>query len=216
MRTWYRIESQADPSVAELTIYDVIGTDPWTGEGVSAKQFVEDLRALPASVKTIRVHLNSPGGDFADSIAIANALREHPATVEVLIEALAASGGGIIAQGGTSIKIAENGLVMVHNPAALVYGEAKDLENMAAALGRMRGAMIRTVQNLIGSGLRLMNAPFIWMFKVYLRITNAISRQQELCADAWAVELAGLNRRDPDGERRRAASRRWSSPDIRR
>ena len=37
---------------AEVWLYDEIGED-WYGEGVSAKGFIEDLMALPASEETI-------------------------------------------------------------------------------------------------------------------------------------------------------------------
>ena len=36
MKKWYQIEAKAD-RVAEIMIYDIIGKDPWTGEGVKLR-----------------------------------------------------------------------------------------------------------------------------------------------------------------------------------
>lgn len=55
---------------------------------------------------------------------------------------------------------------------------------------KTRSAIARTVGNFasVGSWLQW---PFQWYGKVFLRITQAISRRQELAADALAVQVAG-------------------------
>jgi ATP-dependent protease ClpP protease subunit len=147
-RDWYRITAQADAAVAEVWVYDAIGEDPWTGEGVTAKTFLAELRDLPESVKTIRVHVNSPGGNVFDAVAIANMLRsqstEHGRTVEMLIEALAASAASVITSAGDSIKIASNAMMMIHNPKGIVMGQATDMREMASALDSIRDAIVAT------------------------------------------------------------------------
>lgn len=148
-RQWYRITCQADAAVAEVWIYDVIGGD-FFGDGLTAKSFLDEMRALPDSAKTLRVHVNSPGGDVFDAVAIANMLRaqsqEQGRTVEMLIEGLAASAASIITSAGDSIKIASNAVMMIHNPAGLVVGEAKDMRSMADALDTVRASIVATYQ----------------------------------------------------------------------
>jgi heat shock protein HtpX len=56
---------------------------------------------------------------------------------------------------------------------------------------KTRGAIIRTIQNLAKSGRRFLPYIFVGYGKLYLRITHAISRRQELAADALAVRVAG-------------------------
>ncbi|MFB3816131.1 MAG: head maturation protease, ClpP-related [Candidatus Methylomirabilales bacterium] len=169
-REWYRITMQADASVAEIWVYDFIGEDPWTGEGVSAKKFLDELKALPESVKTLRVHVNSPGGSVFDAVAIANMLRaqstERGRTVEMLIEALAASAASIITSAGDSIKIASNAMVMIHNPSGLVWGEAKDMRSMADALDSIRDAIVATyrwVSQLSAEAVQALMDATTWM-----------------------------------------------------
>jgi ATP-dependent protease ClpP protease subunit len=147
-RQWYRIVAQADSDVTELFVFDSIGKSFWDDSTVTAKQFVADLAALPESVKTIRVRVNSPGGDVFDAVAIANALRaertEKGRTVEMSIEGLAASAATIITMAGDPIRIVKNGLVMVHNPHGFVYGTAEDMRKIAGLLDKVRDTIVAT------------------------------------------------------------------------
>jgi len=168
-REWYRIRCEAGADVAEIWIYDFIGAD-WFGEGVSAKSFLDELRALPDSAKTLRVHVNSPGGDVFDAVAIANMLREQSRdkgrTVEMLIEGLAASAATIITSAGDSIKIAENAMLMIHNPSGIVLGEAKDMRSMADALESIRDAIVATyrwVSHLSAEAIQGLMEAVTWM-----------------------------------------------------
>ena len=143
MTPWYAIRAHAD--VADLEIRGVIGDlDGSPGTSTSAHQFLADLRALPSTVKTIRVALSSPGGSPWDATDIANALREHKVRVEITIGALAASAATLVVMGGNVVTIAKNGLAMLHNPHALVLGDAPGLRDMATALDKIKSAMLDT------------------------------------------------------------------------
>lgn len=168
-REWYRIRCEADAAVAEIWIYDIIGAD-WFGDGVTAKNFLAELRALPESAKTLRVHVNSPGGDVFDAVAIANLLRaqsqEKGRTIEMLVEGLAASAATIITSAGDSIKIASNAMMMVHNPSGMVWGEAKDMRSMADALDSIRDAIVATyrwVSQLSATSIQALMDAITWM-----------------------------------------------------
>src|SRR3954467_3325548 len=56
---------------------------------------------------------------------------------------------------------------------------------------KTRGAIVRTVMALAARGSHLLHKPFEWYGKVFLRVTQAISRQQELAADALAARVVG-------------------------
>ena len=168
-RQWYRIRCEADADVAEVWIYDEIGAG-WFSDGVTAKGFLDEMKALPDSAKTIRVHVNSPGGDVFDAVAIANMLREQSQdkgrTVEMLIEGLAASAATIITSAGDSIKIANNAMMIVHNPSGLVMGEAKDMRSMADALDSIQAAIVTTyrwVSQLSAEAIQALMDAVTWM-----------------------------------------------------
>ena len=80
---------------ATISIYDVIGEDWWTGEGVTAKRIAAALRAI--GKEPVTVAINSPGGDMFEGLAIYNLLREHEGEVNVKVLGLAASAGSVIA-----------------------------------------------------------------------------------------------------------------------
>lgn len=125
---------------AELFIFGDIG-ESWSAHSVSAAQMAADLAALPASVSTIHVRINSYGGSVADGLAIYNALRAHAARVVVSIEGVAASVASLIAMAGDEVQMHAASLVMVHAPWANATGNAPELREFAALLDTYATAM---------------------------------------------------------------------------
>jgi ATP-dependent protease ClpP protease subunit len=127
-RAWFRITDQAD--TADVWIYDEIGY--W---GTSAQDFVDQLKAITAP--KMSVHINSPGGEVFDGIAIYNCLKSHPANVEVRVEGLAASAASFIAMAGDKITVARNATMMIHDASGLCIGDATDMQQMADLLAKL-------------------------------------------------------------------------------
>jgi Zn-dependent protease with chaperone function len=55
---------------------------------------------------------------------------------------------------------------------------------------KTRQAIVRTV-NLVGRNSSFLHKPFVWYGNFFLRVTQGISRAQELAADALAAQVAG-------------------------
>lgn len=148
-RQWYRMSAMADETEADLYIFGDIGPSWWDDDAVSAKQFIDDLRALPASIMKARVHVNSLGGYVFDGIAIANALRAwavNGRSVETIVEGIAASIASVVIQAGSTVKIADNAMIFVHLPWALGVGNANDMKKLAADLEAITGSITATYQ----------------------------------------------------------------------
>lgn len=127
---WYRFENLAnDPTTSNVYIYDEIGYF-----GVTAQDFVRDLQQVDA--EKINLHLNTPGGEVFDGIAIYNALRSHKAEVTVHIDALAASIGSVIAMAGDRVIMAKNATMMIHDASGMVVGNAQDMREVADLLDK--------------------------------------------------------------------------------
>lgn len=126
-RSWYRITNQADDE-AEVMLYDEVGG--WFG--ATADEFIADLKGVTA--KNLRVRVNSPGGSVFEGIAIANALRAHPANVTVQVDGIAASIASVIAMAGDRVEMAPNTMMMIHDASGLCMGNASDMEEMAELL----------------------------------------------------------------------------------
>jgi len=117
---------------AEVYVYGIIGQD-WFGDGVTAKQFAADLKALGA-VQTIDLRINSDGGVVTDARAMYNPLVEHKAKVVTHVDGIAASAASFLAMAGEEIEIAEGAFFMIHNARMMAYGEAEDFEHAATVL----------------------------------------------------------------------------------
>ncbi len=130
-RSWYRIEPNKAKDTTEIYIYEEIGG--WFG--ITAQDFVNELREI--TTKNIDLHLNSPGGDVFDGIAIHTALVEHDATVHVRIDSLAASAASFIAMAGDRVSIAKAGTIMIHDAFGFAMGNAQDMRDMADLLDRL-------------------------------------------------------------------------------
>ena len=135
---WYKIANKTTDE-ATIHIFDGIG---WFG--VEARTFVKDLEKIDA--KTIHVHINSPGGDVFDGVAIANALRSHSAKIVVHIDALAASIASIIALAGDEIRMADNAMFMIHNPFMMAAGDAAEFRKAAELLDTVRDTLVATYE----------------------------------------------------------------------
>src|SRR5688500_6032448 len=107
------LRMQAKDGRGEIWIYDVIGDD-WLGF-ISGRTFVRDLRSM-GDVSESVVHINSPGGSVHDGVAIYNSLKEHAANVTVKIEGAALSAASLVAMAGDKIHMAENAMMMIHEP----------------------------------------------------------------------------------------------------
>jgi ATP-dependent protease ClpP protease subunit len=157
-RAWFRFDNVAgDPTTVDISILDIIGDwlDEylWPGGGpgvITAKTFVDQLAQLPEPVKTIRLHVNSPGGDVFAAVTMANALRDQRLTkgrtIDVLIDGLAASAASIIIMAGNTIRIGDNALVMVHNPSSIGLGNAAEMRKIADELDKVRNTIVATYQ----------------------------------------------------------------------
>lgn len=130
----------APPTDNAISVFDVIGQDFWTGEGVTAKRVAAALRSIGPENDVV-VNINSPGGDLFEGLAIYNLLREHKGEVTVKVLALAASAASIIAMAGDTIEIARAGFLMIHDTWVVAMGNRNDLRDLADQLEPFDAAM---------------------------------------------------------------------------
>lgn len=122
-----------------ITMFDVIGEDWWTGGGVTAKKVASQLRAI--GDRPVEVHVNSPGGDMFEGIAIYNVLREHSQPVTVKVMGMAASAASVLAMAGDEILIGAASFLMIHNCWVVAVGNRHDMAETSAFLEPFDSAM---------------------------------------------------------------------------
>lgn len=133
------VRAASDEAENTITIYDVIGYDWWTGEGVTVNRIDAALRAIGDNPVT--VYINSPGGDMFEGLAIYNRLRQHSKPITVKILGLAASAASIIAMAGNERLIASSSFVMIHNCWVMAVGNRHDLTDAATQMAEFDAAM---------------------------------------------------------------------------
>lgn len=139
--SWYAMEQETvaegvQSSKAEIFIYDEIG-----GFGVEANQFIQDIEAL-GEVEQIDLRISSPGGSIIEGNVIFNAIKRHPANVTVYIDGMAASMASVIAMAGDEVLMADNALLMIHNPWTVAIGDSEELRKEADLMDKMKSAII--------------------------------------------------------------------------
>lgn len=142
----YQIVNQAEGDSVDIHINDFIGDwiDYYWGFGVTSRQFIEDLQKLPDNVKTVRLHISTPGGDVIAANHIANAIADQQAKGRVFESLITAafSAGTIITSATKVTKIADNGLMMIHDPWTVVAGNARELRKAADASDKFRDSIV--------------------------------------------------------------------------
>lgn len=138
-KTWYALQAsgQATERVIEVFVYGEIGA--W---GITANQFVQDLRAMDDGVSPVIAAFNSIGGDLFDGLAMHNALSRLGERCTGRIDALAASAASVAVCGAHRVVIAANAMLMIHNPYTYAGGGAEDFRRVADVLDQTLEAII--------------------------------------------------------------------------
>jgi ATP-dependent Clp endopeptidase proteolytic subunit ClpP len=126
---WFRIVNKAASREATVYLYDEIGFF-----GTSAADFASEVAGL--DVDTITLFINSPGGEVYDGVTIFNTLRRHKATVNVVVDGLAASAASFIAQAGDKRTMTRNSTMMIHDASTLAWGDAAEMRRTADLLDK--------------------------------------------------------------------------------
>lgn len=124
--------------VATIDIFDFIGPP----DGITTSQVANDLKAA-GPVREIVVRINSGGGGVFEALGLYNLFRQHPARKVVKILGAALSAAATVSQAGDRVEIAEDALVMVHNPAgSTLGGDADEHRRTADVLDRLTGSLV--------------------------------------------------------------------------
>ncbi|NIO84658.1 MAG: hypothetical protein GTN53_29440, partial [Candidatus Aminicenantes bacterium] len=149
-KTWFNIVN-ANKETADVYIYEEIG-----GFGVDSKQFALQFNQIKAS--KINIHINSPGGSIFEGHAIYNTINNAKSKIiHTFIEGVAASMAAVVSLAGDVVHMAENALMMIHNPVAAVRGEQKDLKRIADVLEKLKGTIAKIYADKTGLPIETIN-----------------------------------------------------------
>ena len=146
----------------------------------------------------ITVWINSPGGDCVAAAQIYNMLMDYPGNVTVKIDGIAASAASVIAMAGTKVLISPVGMLMIHNPATLAWGDSGEMQKAIEMLGSVKDSIINAYE--IKTGLsrtklsHMMDAE-TWMDAgkaVELGFADGILARAELTEDVKPITMSML------------------------
>jgi ATP-dependent protease ClpP protease subunit len=129
---------QADQETGEIFLYDAIGSSMWGM--IDAATVLPDLAKMAGRRVTLRI--SSPGGSVDEGRAIFNALKRHQGGVDVVVDSSAYSIASYIAMAGDRVVMAQNAMMMVHNPWTMAIGSAAELRKTADVLDKYRDSVL--------------------------------------------------------------------------
>lgn len=145
---WIRNEDESVPDMERtLFLNGMISDETWYGDEVTPQLFKDELNAGNGN---ITVWINSPGGDVFAAAQIYNMLRDYKGSVTVKIDGIAASAASVIAMAGNTVCVSPVAMMMIHNPATMAMGEAKDMQKAIVMLNEVKESILNAYESKTG------------------------------------------------------------------
>lgn len=103
--------------------------------------------------KTVKVNINSNGGDVFSAFAISNMLKNHKGHTIANIEGLAASSASIIALSCDEVRMPKTAFLMIHKPTTWAIGTADNLREVAGVLDKVQNNILEIYKDKILDGV---------------------------------------------------------------
>ena len=141
---WVRNE---DTGASELIFNGPISEDTWFGDEITPAMFRNELSKVSGD---LTVWLNSPGGDVFAASQIYTMLRSHKGKVTVKIDGIAASAASVVAMAGDETLIAPTGMLMIHNPSTVAFGNKQAMQKAIELLDEVKESIINAYEEKSG------------------------------------------------------------------
>ncbi len=177
-----------------ILIYDIIGTDWWTGEGVTAKSIKDQITAgeNDANVDEHEIRINSPGGSMLEGIAIFNIIAGASKPVKTYIDGIAASMAWGIAYAKGLPIVADNALSMAHNASTYSYGNAKQLRTDADVLDKFDNSIAVSINKATGMSMEDISAKLLNYEDNWLTADELVTMGLGTKGEATEVDTAAV------------------------
>lgn len=126
-----------------LYLDGAIAEETWFDDKVTPKMFKQELTSGEGD---IIIWINSPGGDCIAASQIYNMLMDYKGNVTVKIDGIAASAASVIAMAGTDVLISPTGLMMIHNPMTVAFGDKVEMEKAIEMLNEVKESIINAYE----------------------------------------------------------------------
>ena len=130
-----------------IPIFGRIGS---ADEGMTAKQFQEELALLPKGTEWVDLPMTSEGGSVSQGLSIVQQMKRHPAKFRTIVQGGVFSIAGFIAANGDERLIDDDALFHFHGPRICTDGNLVEHESSVKELQIATKAMRTTYANVTG------------------------------------------------------------------
>lgn len=131
------VAKESGTGSAIMRVYEQIGEDFWTGEGITVKKFANELDAI-GDIKKLNIHINCLGGDCHTAQAIHSIISDYDCRKKTsYIDGVCASAATLIASAADEVVARHNTNYMVHYPWTICVGNASDMSKAAEDLEKL-------------------------------------------------------------------------------
>ena len=138
-------QAQTATTPAERTLHlnGTIAEESWFDDDITPQLFADELNAGSGD---ITVWINSPGGDCVAAAQIYNMLMDYKGSVTVKIDGIAASAASVIAMAGTTVLMSPVGMLMIHNPMTVAFGDSGEMQKAIEMLSSVKDSIINAYE----------------------------------------------------------------------
>lgn len=139
------ITAKSDGNIGEIYIWGDITSMKWWDEDVTPQDIKKALDEM-GDVTKVKVSVNSYGGECDAGILIYNILDDYRKRknipIDVTIDGVAASMGGVIAMVGDKVTMHDNAILMLHKPIGAICGNSDEMRKQADVLDKYEQRLI--------------------------------------------------------------------------
>ena len=140
MSKWFNFVNKDNGETAEIYIYGAIVDYKWdeTDPEVTPIEFRDKMLEIQ-NAKTLKLFINSPGGNVFAGLSIYHMLKRHVANKTCYVDGIAASISSVIAMACDKIVIPKTAMMLVHKPLidGWVTGDADTFRSIADDLDKV-------------------------------------------------------------------------------
>lgn len=156
-----KLECRVKDGAVELLMYGDIGEGFGEITPANVRNYLNQHKG-----KRVMVRIHSKGGFALDANAIYNALLEHDGGIDTRNDGVVASAAVLPLLAGESIEMAENAMLMIHDPYSGMIGGSADFRRQADTLDMLRDIIAESYAgrtNQSADDIRQMMAQETWM-----------------------------------------------------
>ena len=149
MKKYWKMVLNAAKKSAEIIIYENIGKDFWSDEGISLSEFAKDLSGL-GNVKNIDLHVCSNGGCVTAGLGMYSLLKAHKAYITGYNDGVAASIASVVLMSADKVIMSNVASFMIHDPWTGAIGSAEEMRRAADALDTIKVGLVAAYTDKTG------------------------------------------------------------------